>query len=188
MKKPLLLLMLGILLFGCIASAAEQKNETKKVGSMAEKTIKKGDIIQVDYIGTFENGTVFDTSIKEEAVKAGFVLRDSYNPLTFTVGDHHVIKGFEDGVLGMKEGQEKVLVVKPSEGYGEFNPSALVKVEKEKLEVSGGANISIGSQLQASNGAMGVVTEISNSSVTIDFNHPLAGKTLLFRVIVKKIN
>ncbi len=194
MKKFFVLILLVVLLFGCTGSSTSNStsnisvNDSKKVEIMNEATIKKGDIVKVDYVGTFENGTLFDTSIKEEAVKAGFVLRESYAPLTLTVGEHQVIKGFEDGVLGMKEGQEKIIIIKPADAYGMFNPTAMVNVSRDKLDISGGNEIIVGSQLQASNGAIGIVTALDNASITIDFNHPLAGKTLIFRVIIKKIN
>ncbi|MDO8553705.1 MAG: FKBP-type peptidyl-prolyl cis-trans isomerase [Candidatus Micrarchaeota archaeon] len=187
MKKFFVLILLTVLMLGCTAPGTDQKNETKKVDVMNEITIKQGDIVQVDYVGTFENGTLFDTSIKEEAARAGLTLRDNYAPLTLTVGEHQVIKGFEDGVIGMKLGQEKIIIIKSADAYGTFNPTAMVNISRDKLDLSGD-QITVGSQLQASNGAIGVVTALDNATITIDFNHPLAGKTLIFRIIIRKIN
>ncbi|HII02767.1 TPA: FKBP-type peptidyl-prolyl cis-trans isomerase, partial [Methanosarcinaceae archaeon] len=76
----------------------------------SEKTIESGDIISVDYVGELEDGTVFDTSVKEVAVEAGIYNEQrEYEPLTFTVGAGQMIKGFDEGVVGMKVGEEKTL-------------------------------------------------------------------------------
>lgn len=191
MKKLFLVLLLaGLLLFGCITDSQSQnetQNTSGQVVNMSEKTVKKGDIIHIDYVGSFENGSVFDTSLKDEAIKANLNLRDSYGPLTFTVGDGSVIKGFDNGVIGMKEEQEKIVVIKPGDAYGPYNENAVITVNRSQLQVEGG-EIFVGSQLQASNGAMGIVTQLSNDSVTINFNHPLAGRTLIFRLILRKIS
>ena len=87
-------------------------------------TAQKGDTVAVDYVGTLDNGTAFDTSIKEEAQKAGLPLRDSYAPLEFTVGEGQMIAGFDNAVVGMKVGEEKNVHLTPSEAYGNQGPLA----------------------------------------------------------------
>ena len=80
--------------------------------------IKKGDKIKVDYTGTFEDGTVFDTS-------------EGKQPLEFEVGASQLIKGFDAAVLGMEKDEEKEVTVQPLEAYGDHNPELIKKVPKE---------------------------------------------------------
>jgi len=134
--------------------------------------IKKGDKIKVEYTGTLEDGTVFDSS-----EKAG-------HPLEFEVGDGKIIKGFDQAVIGMEKGQEKEITVKPAEGYGDPNPELLKKFPKEKLpkdpEPKQGMYLTLstqdGKQIPAR------IKEVGDNDVTIDLNHPLAGKTLKFKI------
>ena len=85
---------------------------------------QKGDTVAVDYVGTLDDGTVFDTSIREEAIKAGLPLRSSYSPLEFTAGAGQMIAGFDAAVIGMKVGEEKNVHLTPSEAYGNQGPLA----------------------------------------------------------------
>lgn len=73
------------------------------VSAKAARVVKSGDTISVDYVGKFEDGTIFDTSLKSEAQKASNYSPDrNYEPLTFTAGQGQVVPGFDKGVLGMK--------------------------------------------------------------------------------------
>ncbi len=146
-------------------------------------TAQKGDLVAVDYVGTLDDGKVFDTSIKAEAVKAGLPLRDSYAPLEFTVGAGQMIAGFDSAVVGMKVGEEKNVHLSPSEAYGESDPKAIVWIPK--ANVPNGTEV--GTQLSSAQGATGVVVEMNATSVKIDFNNPMAGKALNFKIIMRKI-
>ena len=146
-------------------------------------TAQKGDSVAVDYVGTLDNGTVFDTSIKEEAQKAGLPLRASYSPLEFTVGAGQTIAGFDAAVVGMKEGEEKTVHLAPSEAYGERRGDLVVSVPRENVP----ADVKVGMQLSAPDGSRGTAVEVNATSVKIDFNHPLVGKALNFRIIMRKI-
>jgi FKBP-type peptidyl-prolyl cis-trans isomerase 2 len=139
-------------------------------------TVKKGDKVKVDYTGTLEDGTVFDSS-KGKA------------PIEFEVGSGKIIKGFDDGVLGMKKGEEKEIKIKPDDAYGQPRPELLKKIPRDKLpqdkEPKPGMMLMLsspdGRQLPAR------ITEVSDTEVTIDLNHPLAGKTLIFKIKVVEI-
>ncbi len=92
------------------------------------KIIKQGDTVSVDYVGTLENGEIFDTNILEEAKKTKFYdEKRSYTPLTFKIGNHEVVTGFEEAVLGMKKGQSKEVTLPPEKAYGSVNPTLLLK-------------------------------------------------------------
>ncbi len=110
MKKLLILLLIAMILFsGCV-----------------EKTVKSGDKISVDYVGRLENGKVFDTSIESVAKENNILITGrEYKLLNFTVGKGGVIKGFDEGVVGMKVGETKILTISPEKGYGQIDPGAI---------------------------------------------------------------
>ncbi|MBA1341838.1 MAG: FKBP-type peptidyl-prolyl cis-trans isomerase [ANME-2 cluster archaeon] len=94
------------------------------MGSSA--VVETGDTVQVDYTGKLPDGTVFDTSDPEVAVSAGVYQEGRpYQPLVVGVGAHNVIKGFEDGLLGMKEGESRTLTIPPEDGYGPLDPTKI---------------------------------------------------------------
>ncbi|MCZ7401911.1 MAG: FKBP-type peptidyl-prolyl cis-trans isomerase [Candidatus Methanoperedens sp.] len=114
MKKIFLLIMVAaILLSGCV-------DKTVKV-------VKIGDNISVDYIGSYEDGKVFDTSIESVAQANNLPPRDIYEPLNFTVGKKpsEVIEGFDEGVIGMKVGETRTLTIPPEKGYGLSKPELI---------------------------------------------------------------
>lgn len=152
------------------------------VEDMTKDTIKRienGDTISVNYIGRLEDGTVFDTSIKEAAIEAGIYnqMRD-YKPLTFTVGAGQMIKGFDEGVVGMKIGEEKTLTIPPEEAYGEYREELAREVPVDAVDFTP----EVGMRLGTDNGLIGTITEVGESSFVVNFNHALAGKTLVFLV------
>lgn len=112
MKKILILLAAAILLFsGCI---------DQKAGN--QKTVKTGDNVSVDYTGSL-NGTVFDTSIESVAKENNlYISNRTYQPIQFTVGKGQFIKGLEEGIVGMKLGESKILTIPPEKAYGPKNP------------------------------------------------------------------
>jgi FKBP-type peptidyl-prolyl cis-trans isomerase 2 len=189
MKMAILLVALSLLFAGCATNSSTNANTTKEGNNMATKTqtkiVANGDTVQVDYVGKLENGAVFDTSLKAEAAKAGLPLRPSYSPLEFTVGAGQMIAGFDAGVVGMSEGQEKTVKITPENGYGNRREDMVVVIPIENIGNS--AEVKVGSMLSSSNGATGVVTEIKNGTAKVDFNHELAGKNLVFTIKMVKI-
>ncbi|MFH0973960.1 MAG: FKBP-type peptidyl-prolyl cis-trans isomerase [Candidatus Micrarchaeota archaeon] len=144
---------------------------------------QKGDSVAVDYVGTLDDGTVFDTSLKAAAVKAGLPLRAVYSPLEFAVGAEQMIAGFDAAVIGMAEGEEKTVHLQPAEAYGEKRADLIVWVLRANVP----SDAKIGSQLTSSQGMSGTVIEMNSTSIKIDFNPALAGKALNFRIILRKI-
>ncbi len=145
----------------------------------SEKTIESGDTISVDYVGELDDGTVFDTSVKEVAVEAGIYNEQrEYEPLTFTVGAGQMIKGFDEGVVGMKVGEEKTLTIPPEDAYGEYSEELSRKLPVEAVEFAP----EVGMQLATDTGLRGTITEVDEEGFVIDFNHMLAGKSLTFKV------
>lgn len=138
--------------------------------------VEKGDTVKIHYTGKLDDGTVFDTS------KHG----DHDHPLEFEAGAGKVIPGFDKAVLGMKKDEEKTVDIKPEEAYGEVRPELTQKVPRDKipkdLEVKEGMMLGLmgpdGKQYPAK------VIKVEDTEVTIDLNHPLAGKTLHFEIKV----
>jgi peptidylprolyl isomerase len=147
----------------------------------SSKKVENGDTISVDYVGKLEDGTVFDTSVKEEAIEAGIYnqMRD-YEPLTFTVGAGQMIQGFDEGVVGMDVGERKTLEIPPEAAYGEYDPELTRELPVDAVSFTP----EVGMQLATDTGLRGIIKEVGKKSFIIDFNHELAGKTLLFEVTV----
>jgi len=141
---------------------------------MAEKIVNRGSKVKLDYEGRLENGEVFDSSTHG----------DHSHPLEFEAGSGQVIKGFDDSVRGMKIGEEKEFSIEAKEAYGDYNPSLKTKVPRNALpkdqEPKVGMMLVVGSpdgrQMPVK------ITDVDKDSVTIDINHPLAGKKLIFKI------
>ncbi|MCL5106763.1 MAG: peptidylprolyl isomerase [Candidatus Parvarchaeota archaeon] len=139
---------------------------------MADGEVKKGDKIQVMYTGYLEDGSVFDSNEGKEA-------------LSFEAGSGQVIKGFDDAVIGMKTGESKTITVKPEEAYGERHEEMVIKIPKTQFQ---GEEIKEGMMVSSNNGMQATVISVNENDVTLDFNFPLAGKTLKFDIKIAAIN
>lgn len=139
--------------------------------------IKKGDKVKVEYEGTLEDGTVFDSSKKHG------------EPLEFVVGSGQLIEGFDDAVLGMKKGEKKEVRLEPTKAYGEHNPKLTKKIPRTQLPQNEELKPGMMLMLTLPNGTQFTanVIDLDDESVTIDLNHPLAGKTLNFKIKVLDI-
>lgn len=142
------------------------------IGQGDDMVVEKGDFVSVDYWGTLEDGTQFDTS-------------EGRGALEFTVGAGQMIKGFDDGVLGMKLNETKTIKMSAKDAYGEADPKLVQTVSIEDLRESG-IEPEEGMTLYAQ-GQPVKVTKVTNTTATLDFNHPLAGKDLTFKVKMLKI-
>ena len=134
--------------------------------------VKKGDKVKIEYVGSLKDGTVFDNSDKHEA------------PLEFKVGAGQLIKGFDDAVLGMKKGEEKKITLKPNDAYGELNPELIKDLPKNYFpadqDIQPGMMFMMG--LQDGRQIQVRISKVSEDTVTVDLNPPLAGKTLIFKI------
>ncbi len=145
-----------------------------EVGAQGGTAVANGDTVGVYYVGSFTNGTVFDSNAGKQV-------------LTFTVGANQVIQGFNNAVIGMRVNQTVNVTIPANEAYGEVNPNLVVQVNRTQF---GNQTVAVGMTFQTkTNGqtAQGVVKAISGNTVTIDFNPPLAGQTLMFKITVVSI-
>lgn len=143
-------------------------------------TIKQGDKVSVDYEGKFDSGEVFDSSTHG----------DHSHPIEFVVGEHHVIKGFEDAVVGMKINQEKEIVINPEEAYGERREELVKEFDRKNIPLQEEPKEGMILGFNAPNGQQfpATITKVTKDKITFDLNHPLAGKRLNFKIKVVKIN
>jgi len=134
--------------------------------------VQNGASVSLEYTLKDEGGQVLDTN------KGG-------DPLVFTQGQQQIIRGLEKELIGMRPGDEKKVVVKPEDGYGPVVPNAQTEVPKDAIPKEG---LKVGTALTARSGSGDVrpvvVKEIKETTVVLDLNHPLAGKTLFFDVKV----
>jgi peptidylprolyl isomerase len=132
---------------------------------------KSGDLVKVHYRGTLQDGTVFDSSYEGE-------------PLEFTLGQGQIIPGFEEAVEGMAPGESKTVEVEKAQGYGDYDESKLINVERSNLPEN--INPEEGMVLQVNSQDNDVfyvtVSEVKEEEVVLDGNHPLAGKDLTFEI------
>jgi peptidylprolyl isomerase len=132
---------------------------------------KNGDHVRVHYTGRLEDGEVFDSS------------RDG-DPLEFTVGAAEVIPGFDEAVRGMQVGETKTIEIEPEDAYGPRRDALVTQVSREAAQfpVEPQVGMHFGLPLQDGNQIEVVVTEVTDTHITIDGNHPLAGEKLIFDV------
>ncbi|ADG13809.1 peptidylprolyl isomerase FKBP-type [Methanocaldococcus infernus ME] len=147
--------------------------------------IKKGDLVKVDYILEVD-GKVIDTSMEDVAKEEGIYEEGrEYKPLEFIVGNGELIEGFEEAVLGMEEGEEKEVILPPEKAYGERNEEFIQEIPKEMFK-DADFEPEVGLKILA-NGIPAEIIEVTDDKVILDFNHPLAGKELKFKIIVREI-
>jgi peptidyl-prolyl cis-trans isomerase B (cyclophilin B) len=149
--------------------------------------IKEGDTVKVEYVGRYDDGDVFDSSREEVAVEAEIAHPNrEYEPLEFEVGAGEVVQGFDEGVVGMEEGEDKEITVPPEKGYGERSEENVVEYEREEFRESLGEEPEVGMHIHTEE-AHGDIVEVEGDTVVVDFNHELAGETLVFEIEVVEV-
>ena len=145
---------------------------------MGKKTIaKNGRSVQVHYKGSFDDGTIFDNSYERGQT------------IGFTVGEGEMIPGFDEAVNGMKVGETKNVKITSNDAYGEHDPEGVQEIDKNQFpndfEFESGVVVegTVGDRA-----IRGVISGINDATVTIDFNHPMAGKDLNFQIELVDVN
>lgn len=131
---------------------------------------KQGDTVTVQYVGKLPDGTVFDTSYER-------------GPLQFTIGQGQIIPGFEQAVIGMEVGENKNITLEPDQAYGPHMAEMVLEVERERFPEDIQPEVGQLLQVQQAGQVIPVtVTEVTEQVITLDANHPLAGKSLVFDI------
>ena len=134
-------------------------------------TVETNNMVTVHYVGTFTDGTVFDSS------------RDKETPFAFTTGSGQVVPGFDDAVIGMKVGETKTVTLTPDVAYGPKNPNAYTVAPKTSFEE--GFDLTKGNVVQGQQNGQQFQARIEGTTdnhVVLDMNHPLAGEILTFEI------
>lgn len=152
------------------------------------RTVEKGNYVLIDYTGKFEDGNVFDTTSKEKALEAGIYDEEKdYRPFFFRTDCKQVVKGIDNGILGMKEGEKKILKIPHEEAYGDYKPHLVQKIPLGRLELQ--TPPEVGKTIITPGGREVKVLSSTDTHATLDFNHQLAGKTLILEIkLVSIIN
>lgn len=143
---------------------------------MRELAIGPGTKITLHFALQLDNGDMVDSNFERA-------------PATFTVGDGNLLPGFEKALFGMLEGEHKTLLIKPEDGFGQRNPNNIQEIARSQfspdLELSEGLMLSFADAQKTE--LPGVVQRYDDEVVVVDFNHPLAGRDILFEVAILKI-
>jgi peptidylprolyl isomerase len=139
-------------------------------------TAKNGDAVKVHYTGKLDDGTVFDTSEGRE-------------PLSFTVGSGEVIEGFDQAIAGMQVGEIKGIVIPPEQAYGERNDALVQTIARDQLRLGVEPHSGMEVEMRTPDGTVIplLVSEVTETTVTLDANHPLAGQNLHFDLTLVEI-
>ncbi len=150
--------------------------------------VKEGDFIRLEYTGKVqETGNVFDTTDENVAEEAGIKLDNkTYGAIPIVVGGGHVLKGLDEALIGMEEGEEKKVEITPEEGFGLRDPKLLQLIPMGEFKKQG-MKPEVGMAI-TSDGTTGIIRSVSGGRVRVDFNHELAGKNLEYDIkVIKEI-
>ncbi|MBS0182563.1 MAG: peptidylprolyl isomerase [Nitrospira sp.] len=155
-----------LLLSAVVASAGDLKKGASPM------TVSNGKQVTLEYTMKLDDQSVVDTNVGGE-------------PLKVTQGSHEVLPGVEKGLSGMAVGEQKQFTIAPADGYGAVDPKAFQEVDKDMVPSD---SRKVGMQLEGKTAdgrkVFPRISEVKNQTVVLDFNHPLAGKTLYFDVKV----
>ncbi|MCB0732121.1 MAG: FKBP-type peptidyl-prolyl cis-trans isomerase [Ignavibacteriae bacterium] len=136
-----------------------------------EKHARVGDLVTLKFKGKLEDGTLFDQSKENE-------------PLKFKIGSGEVIQGIDEAVVGMKINQDKVIHISSDKAYGAIEKELVIEISKDEIPTD--MEIELNQEIQIPNGdgdSINVrITKITNNTIELDGNHPLAGKNLIFEL------
>ncbi len=143
---------------------------------VTDARISNASTVTLHFSLALEDGSIIDSNFEGE-------------PATFTMGDGSLLSGFESVLLGLKKGQKSTFSITPEHGFGQHNPSNLQTIKRQQFAPD--TELSIGLVMSFADAAKGelpgVISEINADDVVVDFNHPLAGKTIVFNVHIIKV-
>ncbi len=151
-------------------------------------TVEKGDVVEVEYtLRDATTGEVIETTSAEVAKEAGiYDEKKRYGPRIVVVGEGSLLPGLEEALIGMKEGEEKEIEIPPEKAYGLRDPKKIKRYSLGEFRKAGIKNVYPGMVVEIG-GNIGIVKSVSGGRVIVDFNNPLAGKTIKAKVKVLKV-
>jgi peptidylprolyl isomerase len=170
-----LALAFGLLTAACSGAASSDEGQTVESTQVTQAegfTVQDGDLVEVHYIGTLDDGSEFDSSRSADR-----------GPFSFTVGTGEVIGGFDEAVRGGEVGDVRTVHIDPENAYGEWSEDNVVEFPLDPEQ----GDIKAGDQVMLTSGQPAVVLEVTDEVVIIDANHTLAGKALTFEIEILAI-
>jgi len=149
---------------------------------VTDKTVRQGDFIKISYTAKLEDGTVIDTTDEKLAKEYGLYDENGrYGDIVIVVGEGNVVKGLDEQLVGKEVGFKGEIVVPPEKAFGKYDPKKreLVSLRKFPERPKPGQRVRIGNRV-------GTVERVIGRRVLVDFNHPLAGKTIVFEIEIKE--
>ena len=169
----------AVLCAGCAEQGVETPDATitPTPSATSFQTAKVGDTVKVHYTGTLTDGSAFDSSIGRE-------------PLQFTLGEGQMIPGFEQAVIGMELGETKTVTIPADQAYGPYYEERVFVISRDQLPAGMEPEVGQKLQMQSTSGQITIVTVtvVSETNVTLDANHELAGKDLTFEIQLVEIS
>jgi len=143
--------------------------------------VEKGNFVVFNYVGKFEDGEIFDTSYEDIAKKAGIYVEDrKYGPIGANVGVGELIPGLDEALIGMEVGEKKTVTIPPELGYGMPREDLIINIPRSDFENAGIEPVK--DMYVMTDSGIAKIADVGEENVTLDFNHPLAGKTLIFEI------
>ena len=157
---PVILLVAGVVMSGCSST----------------QFARDGDIVDVHYTGTLKDGSEFDSS-------------EGKDPLQFTVGAGQMIPGFDNAVYGMKIGETKTITIPAAEAYGPHDEDLVTEIDRDTLPegIEPTVGMQIGVTYAGGQQGSAIIIEVTETTVTLDANHFLAGEDLIFEIKLVRI-
>lgn len=150
------------------------------------ETAKKGEFIELDYTGKFEDGTVFDTTLESVAKENNLDDENhSYKPLIICIGKGHLLKGLDDSISEKEIGKTYNIKLSPEQGFGKKSAKLIQlistsKFRKDNIQPMPGMQVNV-------DGIIGIVKTVTGGRTIVDFNHPLSGRNLDYEVLIRRI-
>jgi FKBP-type peptidyl-prolyl cis-trans isomerase SlpA len=141
---------------------------------MMKLEVELGTKVTLHFALVLEDGDVIDSNFETA-------------PATFTVGDGNLLPGFESTLIGLENGDEREFTIPPEEAFGQHNPQNVQRVDRSNFDQQ---ELEVGAMFSFQNGdgeLPGVIIEFEDDEILIDFNHPLAGKNIIFQVKIMNI-
>ncbi len=155
-----------------VPTQSDTPAETVASGTEGDNlVVQDGDTVEVHYVGTLDDGSQFDSS------------RDRGTPFGFVVGSGQVISGFDEAVRGAKVGDINTVRMEAADAYGEWSPDNVIEVPRSPEQ----GDVAVGDQVFLNSGQRAVVVEVSETTVKLDINHPLAGEALTFEIEILSV-
>lgn len=149
--------------------------------------VKKGDFVELDFVGKIkESNTIFDLTLEEEAKKNNlYNPKQTYKPVIICIGENEIIKGLDEELMGKEVKKNYTIDIPQEKAFGKKNPKLIKLIpskafKQQRIAPFPGLQVNI-------DGIMGVVRAVSGGRIIIDFNHPLAGKNLIYDLTINKI-